>query len=59
MNPASARHAADFLRATDRDRYFATLMLKPELRPAVQALYEQDGFDIDVFDHEETVFGLT
>jgi len=45
MNPQSAQHAADFLRANDRDRYFATLVLRPEVRPAVQALY---AFSADV-----------
>jgi 15-cis-phytoene synthase len=39
MNPDSARHAADFLRENDRDRYYATLVLSSKHRPAVQALY--------------------
>jgi phytoene synthase len=45
MNPQSAHHAADYLRTHDRDRYFATLVLKPQVRPAVQALY---AFSADV-----------
>lgn len=32
-------HVAAFLRDADRDRYFATLLLKPGQREAVQALY--------------------
>jgi phytoene synthase len=32
-------YAATFLREADRDRYFATLLLKPKERDAVQALY--------------------
>ncbi len=39
MKPESARHAAEALRANDRDRYFATLVLPPEARDAVTALY--------------------
>src|SRR5688572_6803632 len=45
MNPESARHAADFLRENDRDRYYATLVLGPKHRSAVQALY---AFSADV-----------
>jgi 15-cis-phytoene synthase len=45
MNAESARHAADYLRSYDRDRYFATLVLRPEHRPAIQALY---AFSADV-----------
>jgi phytoene synthase len=45
MSIESARHAAEFLRANDRDRYFATLVLKPDRRAAVQALY---AFNADV-----------
>jgi phytoene synthase len=39
VNPASARHAAEFLRANDRDRHLATLVLPPQARDAVAALY--------------------
>ncbi len=45
MNAESARHAAEFLRENDRDRYLATLVLKPGPREAVQALY---AFNADV-----------
>ncbi len=45
MNPDSARHAADFLRDNDRDRYYATLVLPARRRAAVQALY---AFSADV-----------
>ena len=38
-------YAASFLREADRDRYFATLLLKPAERAAVQALY---AFSADV-----------
>ena len=38
-------YAASFLRETDKDRYFATLLLKPGEREAVQALY---AFSADV-----------
>jgi phytoene synthase len=38
-------HAGDFLRAEDRDRYYATLVLRPEHRDAVQAVY---AFSADV-----------
>ncbi len=45
MNPHSARHAADTLRATDRDRYFATLVVPAAARPAITALY---AFNADI-----------
>lgn len=45
MNAESARHAAEFLRENDRDRYLSTLVLKPGPREAVQALY---AFNADV-----------
>ena len=45
MNPASAAHAADTLRTTDRDRYFATLVLPAASRPAITALY---AFNADI-----------
>jgi len=38
-------YAATFLREADKDRYFATLLLKPAQREAVQALY---AFSADV-----------
>jgi len=38
-------YAANFLREADKDRYFATLLLKPGEREAVQALY---AFSTDV-----------
>lgn len=38
-------YVARFLRDADRDRYFATLLLKPDQRAAVQALY---AFSADV-----------
>lgn len=38
-------YAATFLRETDKDRYFTTLLLKPGQREAVQALY---AFSADV-----------
>ena len=38
-------YAATFLREADKDRYFATLLLKPGQREAVQALY---AFSADV-----------
>lgn len=38
-------YAASFLREADKDRYFATLLLKPGQREAVQALY---AFSADV-----------
>jgi phytoene synthase len=45
MNSASATHAATFLRANDRDRYLASLILRPGQRDAVQALW---AFSADV-----------
>lgn len=39
MSEESARHAAEFLRANDRDRYFSTLVLPAAARDAVTALY--------------------
>lgn len=42
---AEGGYAASFLREADRDRYFATLLLKPGQREAVQALY---AFSADV-----------
>jgi phytoene synthase len=45
MNAASARYAADYLRTADRDRYFATLMLRGSARLALTALY---AFNADV-----------
>lgn len=45
MGDDSGRHAAEFLRSHDRDRYYATLVLPPEYRGAVQALY---AFSADV-----------
>jgi phytoene synthase len=45
MNAESARHAADFLRGNDRDRYYASLVVKPDARSAIQALY---AFNADV-----------
>jgi 15-cis-phytoene synthase len=39
MNPESARHAAEFLRENDRDRYYATLVVADKHRAAIQALY--------------------
>jgi phytoene synthase len=41
----TSRYVAGFLRDADRDRYFATLLLKPDQRDAVQALY---AFSADV-----------
>ncbi|RYE86059.1 MAG: phytoene/squalene synthase family protein, partial [Hyphomicrobiales bacterium] len=38
-------HVADDLKANDRDRYFATLVLPEPQRAAIQALY---AFNIDV-----------
>jgi phytoene synthase len=38
-------YAANFLREADRDRYFATLLLKPAERAAIQSLY---AFSADV-----------
>ncbi len=45
MNPEAAKFAADQLRASDRDRYFATLLLAPKERDAVMALY---AFSADI-----------
>jgi len=45
VNPASARHAAEFLRANDRDRHFATLVLPVAARDAITALY---AFNADI-----------
>ncbi len=42
---APGDYVASFLREADRDRYFATLLLKPAERDAVQALY---AFSADV-----------
>ena len=39
MRPESARHAAEYLRANDRDRYYATLILPSSARDAITALY--------------------
>jgi 15-cis-phytoene synthase len=39
MKPESARHAAEFLRESDRDRYYATLVVAAKHRAAIQALY--------------------
>ena len=45
MHADSARHAAEFLRANDRDRYLSTLPLASAARHSVQALY---AFNADV-----------
>lgn len=45
MKPESAAYAAEQLRAADRDRYFATLLLAPGAREAVTALY---AFNADI-----------
>ena len=45
MKPESARHAAEYLRANDRDRYLATLVLPAAARDSVTALY---AFNADV-----------
>jgi len=45
MTPQSAGHVADYLRTADRERYFASLVVKPAARSAVQALY---AFGADV-----------
>ena len=45
MNLESARYAAEFLKANDRDRYFGTLVLDERARSAVTALY---AFSADV-----------
>jgi phytoene synthase len=39
VKPESARHAAEYLRANDRDRYYATLILPASARDAITALY--------------------
>ena len=44
-------HAADTLKATDPDRYFATLILPEEHRPAIQALLAFSGEVAAVRDH--------
>lgn len=41
----SARQVAQFLKSNDRDRYYATLVVRPECRDAIQALY---AFSADV-----------
>lgn len=43
--PGGGAYVASFLRDADRDRYFATLLLPPGAREAVQALY---AFSADV-----------
>lgn len=45
MKPESAAFAAEQLRANDRDRYFATLVLPEKERPAIAALY---AFNADI-----------
>lgn len=45
MSGASALYSADFLRRHDRDRYYATLVVKPRVREAVQAIF---AFNADV-----------
>ena len=45
MKPESATFAAAELRASDRDRYFATLVLPEAARPALTALY---AFSADI-----------
>jgi phytoene synthase len=45
VSATSAAYAAQFLRERDRDRYLATLVLGPEARPALTALY---AFNADV-----------
>ena len=45
MTPASAQYAAQQLRAADRDRYFATLLLGAKEREALTALY---AFNADI-----------
>jgi 15-cis-phytoene synthase len=45
VKPESARHAADYLRANDRDRYFATLVLPAAARDAITSLY---AFSADI-----------
>jgi len=45
VNPQSTKFAAEQLRANDRDRYFATLLLAPREREALTALY---AFSADI-----------
>ncbi|MBI4920506.1 MAG: phytoene/squalene synthase family protein [Devosia nanyangense] len=45
MKAESARYAAEQLRANDRDRYLATLILPPKARDALTALY---AFNADI-----------
>ncbi|MEO6015087.1 MAG: phytoene/squalene synthase family protein [Devosia sp.] len=45
MKPESAAFATEQLRANDRDRYFATLLLAPKERAALTALY---AFSADI-----------
>jgi phytoene synthase len=45
VSPESAVYAAQYLRDNDRDRYLATLVLPPEKRAAVTALY---AFNADI-----------
>jgi phytoene synthase len=45
MAPAGTNFVADELRRLDPDRYFASLVLKPETRSAVQAIY---AFSADI-----------
>ena len=45
MTAASHAFAAEQLRANDRDRYFATLVLPEKERPAITALY---AFNADI-----------
>jgi phytoene synthase len=45
MSAESSKHAAEFLKANDPDRYLATLVLNGPARDAVQALY---AFNADV-----------
>jgi phytoene synthase len=45
VKPESAQFAAEQLRANDRDRYFATLILPQEERAAITALY---AFNADI-----------
>lgn len=52
MHPASYTHAADALRAADRDRYLSTLVLTGPHREAVTALY---AFNADVASIRERV----
>ena len=45
MTPESAVYATQYLRETDRDRYLATLVLPPQAREAITALY---AFNADI-----------